>query len=245
MSHFIKKDCFGSLGGRFKSNYKETSTLQKFFLLCGAIIAVLVLVSLIVGSYGKHHQSKHAAVTFESASTPEINKIRNNTYPLGLHSNQSTNELIKIQGELNQVKMSSDQEFDSLKKQLDAVESSISTLASENEVQQLQNAVTQPNPTLLGKVDTLQTSVQKIIQQTAKVKFVSPQRVEGTFRLVAIQGFSDGMRAIVSVKGNELALSPNEIAPACQGWVLKSMSFANQSAVFQHSANEFVKLEVK
>jgi flagellar basal body-associated protein FliL len=149
----------------------------------------------------------------------------------------SQNNNAKLQAELNSLKVSSSAELQALRSQLQSMQSDIGSLASQQNIQQLQQAVAKPNKALLGKIDTIQNSVQTIIKQTAKKIWVNPQTIRQYFRLVAVQGFSDGMRAIIDVDGNQATLSVNETCPACRGWALQSMDFANQTAVFSKQAN--------
>lgn len=246
MSNLLNKETFSRLGERVKNNYNNANKFQKVALFTGVGVAGAILISLSFGS-GRvnHHKIKDYPVQFETTAKPMVSP----TLSKGINSIQSPAksniDLTPLQNQLNQVKESSDQEFNALKDQLSVMQSNMSGLASQNDLQQLQDTITQPNPTLLGKVDTLQTSVQKIIQQTAKVKFVNPKEVEKYFKLVAVQGFSDGMKVIVDVNGNQTALSLNEDCPACRGWRLKNMDFSNQSATFEKGKNIFVKLQVK
>ena len=154
----------------------------------------------------------------------------------------------QLQLQLKEIQDNTNTQLMALKQQLSTLQSGISTVASQNDVEQLQATLATPNPMLLGKVDTLQTSIQKIIQQTAKVQFVDPHTVGKYFQLVAVQGFSDGMRAIIDVNGNQTTLSVNEVCPACRGWTLTSMDFSNQTATFEKNdglQDQYVKLQAK
>ena len=151
-----------------------------------------------------------------------------------------------LQNQLDRLKQSSSKKMQALQVELQIMQSRISLLASKNDVQKLQQTVSEPNSTLLGKMNNLQDSVQKVIAQTAEKTWVDPTTVQKYFRLVAVQGFSDGMRAIIDIDGNQTTLTTNEICPACRGWVLQKMSFANQSAVFSKQTDSrvfYVKLQ--
>lgn len=147
--------------------------------------------------------------------------------------------------QLEELKAASEQQYQAVHEQLQDIRSNMAVLASQDDVQQLQQTVADPDSALLGKVDHLQDSVQKILKQSKGKQWVNASVVERYFRLVAVQGFSDGMRAIIDVDGNEAALSKNEICPACHGWTLRRMDFSEQTAVFFkkiNSSDYFVKL---
>lgn len=152
----------------------------------------------------------------------------------------------KLKSEFDALKSVAYQQFDGFRAQLQAMQASLASLPSQQDIQQLQQTVAQPNPDLLGKINNLQQSMQLIVNQTAKQSWVNPGIVEKYFRLAAIQGFSDGMRAIIDVGGNQTVLSVNESCPACRDWRLKSLDFTNQSAVFSKQVLKqtlYVKLQ--
>ena len=244
MSNLLNKEAFSRTGERLKNNYKGFGKFQKIAIFSGVGVAALLLMSLgLSRAHDKIHNSENYPIKFETVSKSTSPKqVNGSAAQLPL---KPTIDFTQLQTQLNQAKQHSDREFTALRSQIEAIESSMTALASQNDVQALQNAVMHPNPIILTKVDSLQTSVQKIMQQTAKIKFVDPKTVEHEFRLVAVQGFSDGMRIIIDVNGNQTVLSLNETCPACQGWVLKKIDFAGQSAVFEKGKNVFVKLQVK
>ena len=109
----------------------------------------------------------------------------------------------------------------------------------------LQHSLTLPNPTILGKVDNLQQTVHQIVSAHHKKLIVPARTVENYFELVAVQGFSDGMRAIIEVDGNQTTLGINEVCPACRGWTLKSMDFTKQRATFENKHDQWLSLQAK
>lgn len=215
-----------------KTTYQKLNKQQRIALsiVVGLILLLLIVIGLSSGSdIAKKPTSKNSyPVRFETQSP---NKQKNKITINPENSNVSSKN-INFQAQLNQLKAISNVQYAAVKDQLQAIQSSMSSLASQQDVQQLKQNVSAPNEQLLGKVNSLQNSVQKIIKQTEKKTWVTPQSVERYFRLVAVQGFSDGMRAIIDVDGNQTTLSVEQICPACRGWVLHSMNFASQSAIF-------------
>lgn len=149
---------------------------------------------------------------------------------------------------VKQLTANTDRHYAMLHTQLQTMQTRIDALlASQQSITAWQHTLPQPNSVLLHKLDRVTQAVQALITQTASTTWVDPKTVEQYFRLVAIQGFSDGMRAIVDVDGNQTTLSLHEHCPACRGWVLQTMDFANQSAVFTKHAHHqqfYVRLHV-
>lgn len=205
---------------------------------------ILILFFGFHNSYKHNELQNNYAVRFEAPEI-KIQKQPSNIQPLNIVSDKKSDEKI-LQNQLNQLKQSSSKKMQALQVELQIMQSRISLLASKNDVQKLQETVSEPNSTLLGKMNNLQDSVQKVIAQTAEKTWVDPSTVQKYFRLVAVQGFSDGMRAIIDIDGNQTTLTANEICPACRGWVLQKMSFSNQSAVFSKQTDShtfYVKLQ--
>ena len=232
-----------------KLHYQRLNKRQRIILLTGiSVIALLLITMCLTHSSVKTKKTKLSAdppvfATKFATKEAAASKLPNNSnIPLV----PDTNNNAKLQVQLGQLKSLSNQQFKTVQDKLQTIQSNMSSLASQQDVQQLQQAVAEPNKTLLGKVDHLQNSVQTIIKQTAKKTWVKPKTVEQYFRLAAVQGFSDGMRAIIDVDDNQTVLSLHEICPVCRGWSLQSMDFANQSAVFTKTADNqrlYVKLQ--
>ncbi|MCW5588115.1 MAG: hypothetical protein KIT27_00495 [Legionellales bacterium] len=228
----------------FKTAYQKLNKQQRIALsiVVGLIILLLIVIGLSSGSdiAKKSTSNNRYPVRFE---TQPLNKQQNKTV-------NPENSIIaannaKFQAQLDQLKAISSAQYAAVKNQLQSIQSSMSSLASQQDVQQLKQNVSAPDEQLLGKVNSLQSSVQKIIKQTEKKTWVTPQSVERYFRLVAVQGFSDGMRTIIDVDGNQTTLSVEQICPACRGWALQSMNFSQQSAIFSKQVGNqilYVKL---
>ena len=144
----------------------------------------------------------------------------------------------KLELKVAQLQNNTGKQFQQLQNNLMNMNHLLNTLASKQ-------PVTIPNPTILGKVDKLQDDVSTIIAQHQKKVFVNPQTVANHFQLVAIQGFSDGMRAIIDVDGNQTTLGIKESCPVCRGWVIQSMDFTKQSAVFENGHAQWLTLQAK
>jgi len=150
--------------------------------------------------------------------------------------------------ELNHFKAFLSAQLHVVQSQLQSVQSHMRSLASQQAIQQLQQTMAQPNTQLQGQMSHLQQSIEKMTQHTVQKTWMTPKSVERYFRLVAIQGFSDGMHAIIEVDGHQTALSAQQICPVCRGWVLQRMNFAAQNAVFsKHIGSRilYVKLQAK
>ncbi|PIQ43234.1 MAG: hypothetical protein COV52_01835 [Gammaproteobacteria bacterium CG11_big_fil_rev_8_21_14_0_20_46_22] len=228
-----------------KARYQKLNKKQRIALFSGVGLIALFLIVLGVSSPANKPKPKSDyPVNFETKAQVNPQADQKPALLSVANSNQSNNA--ELRAELNSLKASSSEQLQALQSQLQSMQSNMGSLASQQDIQQLQQSVSAPNKTLLGKVDNLQGSVQEIIKQTAKKTWVDPQTVNKYFRLVAVQGFSDGMRAIIDVDGNQATLSSNEICPACRGWTLQKMDFANQSAVFSKQGNKqtlYVKLQ--
>lgn len=228
-----------------KARYQKLNKKQRIALFSGVGLIALFLIVLGISSPANKAKPKtDYPMNFETPATAKPSSDQP-VSPLKVGNSQQSNNA-ELRTELNSLKTSSQAQLAALQSQLQSMQSNMGSLASQQDIQQLQQSVSTPNKTLLGKVDNLQDSVQQIVKQTAKKTWVNPQTVNQYFRLVAVQGFSDGMRAIIDVDGNQTTLSANEICPACRGWTLQSMDFANQAAVFSKQANKqtlYVKLQ--
>jgi mRNA-degrading endonuclease HigB of HigAB toxin-antitoxin module len=220
---------------KIKSYYKKLTKRQRMLIF--PIIGILLLLIL---SFSIFHTAKKSApmnthsITFQKPSMI-LNHQRNNSIkqiPIASFHPTNTREDNALTNQIKQLKSLSNKQIQALQSQLQAIKINLSTLASQGDMQQLQQALSQPNPALASKIDRLQKAIQKLAAQTTKKTWVDPKQIEHYFRLIAIQGFSDGMRAIIDVNGNQTTLSVNEICPACRGWVLKKMNFDQQQAVF-------------
>ncbi len=246
MKHSVNKENFLKLYQwsvlKFKMLYYflRPCYLKLLISALGTTFVVIVISMTIV------HSKKNAV----DAAYPvkfEINK------PIKIHRTLQPNintdnarHIAQLQKQLADVEANSAQYYQTINVKLQQLQSTMTSLASQHEVKQLQQQFNQPNQALLGKVNSLQGWVQEILQQTAVKRWIDPSVVGQYFHLEAVQGFSDGMRAIIDIDGNQTALSVNEICPACRGWRLKSMDFSNQSAVFYKNHNNtlfLVKLQ--
>ncbi len=225
---------------------------QRIRLYIGVGFFVIIVMILIAGYFmTKATSTQHDAIHFETHPI-QLNKqvIQDdlNNYDGKPHHKLTVNsdDDSALKSEFDVLKSAAFQQFNDLHIQLQAMQASLATLPSQQDMQQLQQTVAQPNPDLLGKINHLQQSMQLIVNQTAKQSWVAPGLVEKYFRLAAIQGFSDGMRAIIDVDGNQTVLSINESCPACRSWRLKTLDFTNQSAVFSKQVSKqtlYVKLQ--
>ncbi len=211
-----------------KRKYQQLSKKKRLLLFTATALFILLMISILAAGNNSSQTDKTKQQTnFEAKS--KKTQIENKT---NLTNANNDAESINLQSQIQQANLQASHQYDSINAQLNKIQDNMNALASQNDFQQLQQTISKPNQTMLGKVDGLQSSIQKIIQQTAKKTWVKPETVERYFRLIAIQGFSDGMRAIIDIDGNQTTLSTNEICPACRGWILKSMNFSNQSAIF-------------
>jgi|GEM_PF-1964249 mRNA-degrading endonuclease HigB of HigAB toxin-antitoxin module len=224
-----------------KARYQKLNKRQRIALFAGNGAIILFFIALGISHHSSRARSTTAyPINFEAKS--QVVK-KPSAQPVIIKPNTQT---LQLQSQLNDVKQDSSEQYNTMRAQLQTIQSNMSSLASEEGMQQLQKSITEPNKTLLGKMNHLQGSLKTIMKQTAKKTWVNPKTVEQSFRLVAVQGFSDGMRAIINVSGNQMTLSTHEISPACQGWVLQTMDFSNQSAVFAKQTKDqrlFVKLQ--
>ena len=253
MKKCIKKDTFNKMKYQIilktcrvhvfaRTRYQKLNKRQRIVLFSG--FGVIVLLIIIIGmsvSPEKTKSNNNYPVNFETIM-PVAKQVHVKADTPAVNNKQS----VQLQLALNQVKENSKQQYESMKKQLQTIQSNMVPLASQQNIAQLKQTLSQPNQTLLGKLDTLQNVVRKIVKQTAKKAWVDPKVVQKYFRLVAIQSFSDGMRAVIDIDGNQTTLNINEVCPACRGWTLQSMDFFNQSGVFVKRLNKqtfYVKLQ--
>ena len=221
--------------------YKQLSNKQRIVLFTGIGVIFLLFIAMSMGGGAKKPASSSKPPVYFDTKMPVPSKpIMQSITPVANH------QAVQIQSQLSAVKQAAQQQYAAMNTQLQAMQSNMSSLASQRDMQALQQAVTAPNKALANKMDSLQSSVQTIVKQTEKKTWVNPKMVEEYFRLVAVQGFSDGMRTIIDVDGNQTTLSIHEICPACRGWVLQNMNFSNQSAVFAKQGDgqqQYVKLQ--
>lgn len=216
----------------YKTQLRVRSLSRKQRILAMSFMLTIVLV-IIVGAILK--QSKQANYPIHFVKPHKV--INQKIMKPPLHIN-----LQPINKNLLDIKQINQHRYDTLSNQLNNLQLSLRQLATN---QSAQSESLQLNPALLSKVDTLQNDVKTIIHQTAKNVFLDPKTVNQYFQLVAIQGFSDGMRAIIDVDGNQTTLGIHEICPACRGWSLKSMNFIKQTATFENQHHQFVILHAK
>ncbi|MBX9706089.1 MAG: hypothetical protein K2Q14_04780 [Gammaproteobacteria bacterium] len=202
-------------------------------VLASVIVFVLLIVTLV------HHR-----LHYEEKAVKSDYPVNFETQPVAPVSKQTaemqtlTDKHEQLASQLSQLTDVSSEQYQSVKHQLETLQTNMASLASQQDVKQLQQTLQTPNTQLLTAVNGLQTSVQTVIKQTAKKSWVEAKTVEHYFRLVAVQGFSDGMRVIIDVDGNQTVLSQNQVCRVCRGWVLHSMDFTNQSAVFTKKEND-------
>lgn len=162
-----------------------------------------------------------------SLQSQKLPPKQNNTF-----KSQINNEQPLITNQIKELSEITNEKIYALQSQLQHIEDNLNRLASHDDIQQLQNELTQPNQFVTSKLNNLQNTIKKIADQTAQKTWIDPKKIEHYFHLVAIQGFSDGMRAIIDIDENQATLGFQETCPACHGWVLKTMNFQQQSAIF-------------
>ena len=226
-----------------QSMYQKSDKRQRgVLLIIGAVIPLLLLMILSSAAEKGFRQKSAHPIQFETQATyPHPATVAAQAPLQPVTSTNNTH----LQKELDQLKAVSHAQYSSVNDQLQAIQLGLSNLASQQDMQQLQKTVAQPDTKLQRQMSHLQQSIERIAQQTEQKTWVNPKSVEPYFRLVAVQGFSDGMRAIIDIDGNQTTLSIKQICPACRSWVLQSMNFAQQQAVFSKQVGNhmlYVKL---
>lgn len=215
--------------------YQKLNKPQRIVLFLGAGLIALLLIILIATSHStpkEKHTVQFATAKMQTGNKPSSPKL-------------TLIEKTQLKYELAAIKESANQHYAAVNAQLRAVQSGLSNVASQESLNQIKQQIAKPNTQLMNKVSGMQLSLKKIEQQTQHKIFVSPKVVEGYFQLIAIQVFSDGMKAIIGIDNHQAILGANEVCPACRGWALQSMDFANQSAVFKNAHDQYVKLIAK
>ena len=215
--------------------YKKLTKHQR--LLIASVVSILLIVIITLSTFHtskKDSSNKSGAISFDTSipirhysKNPKMLLKQTDTF-----QPKPSPEEPAITNQIKALQSTSDEKINALQSQLQTIQNNLSRLASQGDMQQLQATLSQPNQVVTSKLNYLQRAIQKIADQTAKKTWVDPKKVERYFHLVAIQGFSDGMRAIIDVNSNQTTLSINELCPACRGWILKTMNFEQQSAVF-------------
>lgn len=239
MKNFISEfqlDRFKKLITFYSKRVKHTKINKYQFISC--LLLALALMGALIYEFGKQKESVQHFVNFERAPKAVANKFRT------IHQvdEAGARKIAHLQAQLNKMKEELSAYFQAMNAKLQNVRSNMDRLASQQDVKQLQQQLARPNQVLLGKVNSIQGWVQRILQQASEKHWVGPQAVQHYFQLAAVQGFSDGMRAIIDIDGNQTALSVNETCPACCGWTLKSMDFSNQTAIFYKEKNNVLFL---
>lgn len=207
------------------------------------LLFVLIVLIVILVSY--HITKKHYHLKFDNVVPVQSkNHFIQQATIVSSQSPQAVNQS-QLQTALDQLKINDQQQRQALVLALNQMQAKIKSLASQQDLANLQQAIHAPNQKLLGQMQAVKDALQQVVQQTAQKDWVKPGQVTRYFRLVAIQGFSDGLRAIIDVDGNQAALSLHEVCPVCRGWVLDQMNFSHQSAVFMKTLNNHQKLFVK
>ena len=232
----------------FRRYVKKLNKRQRklaLILLCTGFFGLLLMSALSIVFKQPKKSKAHIAFQTHIARQPQTQTMQ--TVETALAEKERLNQA--LQAQVDSLKTASSNQFQTLNLQLQRIQQALSNVASQDDVVQLQQSAQKPNPALLDKMDDLQTTLKKMATQTAQKHWVNPKTVERYFRLIAIQGFSDGLRAIIDVNGHQTTLTQHEPCPACRGWVLVHMDFANQNAVFvkqtQNPQNQrlYVKLQ--
>jgi hypothetical protein len=187
--------------------YQKLNKRQRRVLSAIGFILLLVVLMAVGSLFIKHQSNADYPVQFQTKATVK------NVLPSKPSSPTVVGNDMKLQNQLDALKVSSSQQFQAMQEQLQMIQSSLSSLPSFQDIQQWQLQSDEPNKALLNKVSDLQNTMQKIVKQTAEKIWVNPKVVEKYFRLIAVQGFSDGMRAIVDIDGNQTTLSVHELCP--------------------------------
>ena len=237
----------GNFYAVIKLQYQKLNKRQCVIFFSCAWLIILLFLAFTISCSPHHLKSKtNFRVHFETVKKIIKKSKISKRLPSSVFNSAEKNNDEKLQTGINNLEKSSSKQMQAMQVELQIMQSRLTSLASQDDIQKLQQTVSKPNQMLLGKMNILQSSVQKIVAQTAKKTWVDPVTVQKYFHLVAVQGFSDGMRTIIDVDGNQTALSKNEICPVCRGWVLQHMNFSNQSAVFSKQAAQktlYVKLQ--
>lgn len=239
---FIKK-IYTAVYQSIRSLYHKMDKRQKITYLCLIGMLLLGFLMVIFIHHSPHHDREAIktdySISFETKPVSSTDKQSTEMKSLSDKHEQ-------LAAQLSQLTDVSSVQYKNVKNQLETLQIGMASLASQQDVKQLQQIVQTPNTQLMGAVDNLQQSVKQIVKQVAKKVWVEPKTVERYFQLVAVQGFSDGMRVIIDVDGNQTVLSQKQVCPVCRGWTVKSMDFTNQSAVFTKKEENqilYVKLQ--
>lgn len=144
----------------------------------------------------------------------------------------------QLQSEIQSIRADLETSNIGMQKAVQMIQTHLTTLPSNTDIAALQANLSKPDQQIASTLDTINHSVNEVVAQTAQKTWVDPKTVEAYFQLVAVQGFSDGMRAVIDVDGHEMTLSVNEECPACRGWQLDQMDFAGQTAVFEKKSGD-------
>lgn len=238
---------FNSVMGRLrqlsfaiKMVFKNRSKKSLIWLLTSVglmsiLTGIIFLFHELMASY---HIKKQAPIHFETAPSVIIKtqvaaKIQPLVKPKDL---EPTTE--QLQSEIQSIRADLEISNAGMQKAVQMIQTHLTTLPSNTDIEALQANLSKPDEQIANTLDTINHSVNEIIAQTAQKTWVDPATVEDYFQLVAVQGFSDGMRAVIDVDGHEMTLSVNEECPVCRGWQLDQMSFAAQTAVFEKKSGD-------
>lgn len=144
----------------------------------------------------------------------------------------------QLQSEIQSIRTDLETSNVGMQKAVQMIQTHLTTLPSNTDIEALQANLSKPDQQIANTLDTINHSVNQIVAQTAQKIWVDPATVKAYFQLVAVQGFSDGMRAVIDVDGHEMTLSISEECPACRGWQLDQMDFAAQTAVFEKKSGD-------
>lgn len=222
------------LGFVFRIAKSFPSRVNKRDIILIFIINIATLI--IVASINLNKKSNNIKIPKATQEYPikfEIKKDRTEKRkPISYQYNSQKKEIVRLRESLDKWLNFYGKKYGILKNRLQFIESQISRLATEQDIKRLEKILYEPNYKLIGNLEKIQKSIKKIQDKTKNEIWINSKVIEHYFTLAAVQGFSDGLRAIIDVSGNQTALSINQICPACRGWVLKKLNFSNQSAIF-------------
>ncbi|MCP4475506.1 MAG: hypothetical protein GY821_13270 [Gammaproteobacteria bacterium] len=135
-----------------------------------------------------------------------------------------------------------------LQQQLTGLQKAIATLTQQVEAMQTaqQRQYHDQNLTL-AQLPQLKILLQQFAQQQTTVQWLKANQLTYYFHLVAVQGFSDGLRAVLDIGGHQTTVAIHESCAACHGWQLQKLDFTHQRALFtknQHQKKVCVWLTV-
>ena len=218
------------LGGLFGSDNRKVVIL---FLTGLVSVSVFVGASFMAHAWLKSHSDKRQVpVHFETAPVLPVKSVNTNAQ-VSVKPSVPVPTVDQLQAEIKQMHADLEVSNQNMGRAMEMIQSHLTVLPSSNDIATLQANLSKPDQEITHTLDTINQSVNQIVAQTAQKSWVDPSTVQAYFQLVAVQGFSDGMRAVIDVDGHQMTLSDDEICPACRGWQLDHMDFSTQTAVFK------------